>query len=182
MMNDMSRLSPIMLLTVLLFGVATSVVAKPEMEVGFSPAAGGQSALNVVLGGVTNAQHQILVAAYSFTSKPIATALVDAMQRGVDVRVVADLKGNSAKYSAVNFLANKGVPVRLNGRYSIMHNKYMVIDGQHVETGSFNFTQAAAKSNAENALLLRGVPEMAAIYISNFRQLWDEAEPLEPAY
>lgn len=176
------RFPALLLATALCFGTATSVFAKPDMEVGFSPPMNGQSALNVVLDGVTHAQHQILVAAYSFTSKPIAMALLEAKKHGVDVRVVADKKGNSAKYSAVNFLANNGVPVRLNGRYAIMHNKFIVIDGQDVETGSFNYTQAAAKSNAENALLLRGVPDLASTYTNDFRKLWDEAETLPPAY
>eukprot|EP00659_Diplonema_papillatum_P003092 gene3092-4854_t len=121
-------------------------------------------------------------AAYSFTSKPIALALVNAKKRGVNVMVVADKKGNTAKYSAVTFLANEGVPVRLNGNYAIMHNKYIVIDGRDVETGSFNYTQAAAKSNAENALLLRGVPELAISYANNFNKLWAEADTLRPAY
>lgn len=160
----------------------TVVLAKPEMEVGFSPANGGQSAVKVVLDGISNAQSEILVAAYSFTSKPIAAALVDAQNRGVTVRVVADKKGNSAKYSAVTFLANKGVPVRLNGKYAIMHDKYMVIDGLHVQTGSFNYTQAAVKSNAENALLLRGVPDLAATYTQNFQRLWSEGDTLDAAY
>jgi phosphatidylserine/phosphatidylglycerophosphate/cardiolipin synthase-like enzyme len=176
------RFSAVVLATTLCLGFTANAFAKADMEVGFSPPNGGTSALDVVLNGVTHAQHQILVAAYSFTSKPIAMALVDAKQRGVEVRVVADKKANGGKYSAVTFLANKGVPVRLNGHYAIMHNKFMVIDGQDVETGSFNYTQAAAKSNAENALLLHGVPDMASTYTRDFKKLWDEADALEANY
>ena len=176
------RLPALLLTGLLCICLNTYALARPVMEVGFSPANGGQSALNIVLDGITNAQSEILVAAYSFTSKPIAAALVDAQTRGVKVLVVADKKGNSAKYSAVTFLANKGVPVRLNGQYAIMHNKFMIIDRQDVQTGSFNYTQAAAKSNAENALLLRGVPDLAATYAMDFQKLWAEADTLNPAY
>lgn len=162
--------------------VLATASASPTIEAGFSPSTGQQSALALVVNGVNGAKRQILVAAYSFTSKPIATALITAKLRGVDVRVVADMKSNGAHYSAVTFLANKGVPVRLNGRYAIMHNKFMVIDGQDVQTGSFNYTQAASQKNAENVLVLREVPELAAIYAQNFEKLWEEGEMLSPGY
>lgn len=162
--------------------VLSAASASPVIEAGFSPSTGQQSALALVVSGINGAQRQVLVAAYSFTSKPIATALINAKLRGVDVRVVADMKSNSAHYSAVTFLANKGVPVRLNGRYAIMHNKFMVIDSQDVQTGSFNYTQAAAQKNAENVLVLREVPDLAATYTQNFERLWDEGEVLSPGY
>jgi len=178
----MIRFNAVLAAACIYLGVLATASASPALEVGFSPSAGHQSALAVVVNGINGAQHQVLVAAYSFTSKPIATALINAKQRGVQVMVVADKKGNSAPYSAVTFLANKGIPVRLNGRYAIMHNKFMIIDGQDVETGSFNYTQAAAQKNAENALLLRGVPDLAETYAKDFERLWDEGDALSPAY
>ena len=176
------RFSAALICTLFSFALVPCALAKSDIDVGFSPQIGSQSAQDVVLSGINHAQHKIVVSAYSFTSKPIATALVNAQQRGVDVRVVADQKGNKGKYSAVTFLANKNVPVRLNGHYAIMHNKFMVIDDQDVETGSFNYTQAAAQKNAENAMLLHGVPDLAKTYTQDFQKLWDEGEQLSPAY
>jgi len=150
-----------------------------DAEVAFSPY--GKS-LQLVLSPINSAKKSILVAAYSFTSKPIAAALLDAYKRGVDVKVVADKKGNSGQYSAVTFLANQGVPVRLNGRYAILHNKFMVIDGQHVETGSFNYSAAAADKNAENVLVLRDVPTLAGQYTKEWERLWAEGEGVEKRY
>ncbi len=147
--------------------------------VAFSPRAG---ALETVLRGIEGARHSILVAAYSFTSKPIATALLDAQRRGVKVAVVADERDNSKQYSAVTFLANNRVPVRLNGNYAIHHNKFMVIDGESVQTGSFNYSAAAVDKNAENVLLLSHVPALAQSYAAEWRRLWDEASPLLPKY
>ena len=148
-------------------------------EVGFSPSRG---ALDVVLAAIGAAQHSVQVAAYGFSSKPVAMALLAAQQRGVNVQVVADRKDNRKAYSAVTFLANQGVPVRLNGHYAIHHHKFIVVDGQHLELGSFNYTAAAASKNAENALLLWRVPALAAVYQTEWQRLWDEAEPLAPAY
>lgn len=86
-----------------------------DVEVGFSP---GRTAKQIVLTVIEEAQTSIDIAAYSFTSKPIALALVDAQQRGVNVRVVTDKKSNGGKYTAVTYLANHRVPVRLNDKYA----------------------------------------------------------------
>ncbi|HBN6128328.1 TPA: phospholipase D family protein [Clostridioides difficile] len=148
-------------------------------EVGFSPAG---TALPMIVRGIEQAKTSILVAAYSFTSKPIATALVAAQRRGVRVAVVADKAQNSRQYSAVWYLANQGVPVRLNDRYQDQHNKFMVIDGSHVETGSFNFSSSASYKNAENALFLRNVQPIAAQYDAEWRRLWQESTDLNGRY
>lgn len=153
--------------------------ASATYQVGFSPRAG---ALETVLRGIQSARSTIQVAAYSFTSKPIAAALLDAHKRGVKVAVVADERDNGKQYSAVTFLANNGVPVRLNGNYAIHHHKFMVMDGQHVELGSFNYSAAAVDRNAENALLLSNVGPLAKTYATEWQRLWNEATPLKPAY
>lgn len=178
----MRKVATVLLAAVVTLGASVNAFANASVEVGFSPSIGGRSALDVVLAGINGAQREILVAAYSFTSKPIAMALVDAKKRGIDVKVVADKKGNTGKYTAVTYLANNGVPVRLNGKYSIMHNKFITIDQRDVETGSFNYTSAAVKKNAENALLLKGVPELAANYVQDFNKLWSEGEDLGASY
>ena len=155
-----------------------SLPAGASYALAFSPR--GES-LELALSCIRAAERDILVAAYSFTSKPIAEALRDAHRRGVNVRVVADKRGNSSRYTAVTFLANQGVPVRLNGNYAIHHHKFMILDVRHVQTGSFNYSDAANK-NAENVLVLRNVPELAAQYAVEWQRLWDEAEPLPAKY
>ena len=153
--------------------------AGAAFDAGFSPS--GQS-LDVVLKGIQSARSSILVAAYSFTSKPIASALLQAHKRGVKVALVADLKDNSKSYSAATFLANQGVPVRLNGNYAILHDKFMVIDGLHVQTGSFNYSAAAVDRNAENVLLLWNVKPLADQFGAEWQRLWNEGQALQPAY
>jgi phosphatidylserine/phosphatidylglycerophosphate/cardiolipin synthase-like enzyme len=178
-----SAMKPITLAFVILLAcsiaLADPIPTGASYEVGFSP---DQGSLALVLGAIGSARSSIDVAAYSFTSKPIASALLSAYQRGVKVAVVADEKANGRKYSAVQFLANAGVPVRLDDHYKIMHDKFMVIDGATVETGSFNYTQAAVKSNAENVLVLRGVKPLASRYAMEWQRLWGESTPVNAAY
>ena len=62
------------------------------------------------------ARASVLVQAYSFTSAPIAKALVDAHRRGVKVQVVLDSSNKSDKYSSADFVAHAGIPTFLDGQ------------------------------------------------------------------
>jgi len=146
--------------------------AGTSFAVAFSPQ---KTSLELVLSCIREAERKILVAAYAFTSKPISTALLEAHKRGVEVLVVADQKSNGGRHTAATFLADCGVPVRLNGRYAIHHHKFMVVDNRHVQTGSFNYSAAAVDKNAENVLVVRNVPELAAQYASEWQRLWAES-------
>lgn len=96
--------------------------------------------------------------------------------RGVDVRVVLDEKANHNRSSraAINLLTARDIPVRLNGRYAAMHDKFVVADGRTVETGSYNYTRAAARRNSENVLIIENMPELASRYLQHWQSRWDE--------
>lgn len=158
---------------------ATPINAGASFDVGFSPEGSG---LQQILKAINGSKKSIHVAAYSFTSKPIAEALLKASKRGVDVKVIADQKSNSGKYSATTYLANNNIPVKLDGNYPIFHHKFMVIDGVNLETGSFNYSAAAANKNAENVLVLHNIPSLAQTYDAEWNKLWNEAQPLAPNY
>ena len=116
--------------------------------------------------------------AYSFTSAPIAQALVAAKNRGVRVEVILDKSQRTEHYSEADFLAHSGIPVSIDAAHSIAHNKVMVIDDETVITGSFNFTKAAEERNAENLLVLQD-KDLAARYKSNWRKHRTHSEPYE---
>jgi phosphatidylserine/phosphatidylglycerophosphate/cardiolipin synthase-like enzyme len=145
------------------------------VEVAFSPNRGGTE---LVVKTIGEAQSTVRVAAYSFTSKPIAQALLDAHNRGVDVRVVVDKSQATERYSSATLLANVGIPTRVDYRYAIMHDKFIVVDGQTVEEGSFNYTASAEKKNAENVVVLHDA-SVAATYGQEWDRLWVESEPIE---
>jgi phosphatidylserine/phosphatidylglycerophosphate/cardiolipin synthase-like enzyme len=118
---------------------------------------------------VNAATHQILVQAYSFTSAPIAKALVDAHKRGVRVLAVLDKSNETDKYSAATFLVNAGIQTLIDDRHAIAHSKVMVIDSATIITGSFNFTKKAEASNAENLLVIKDAPELVKAYEANIQ-------------
>lgn len=147
----------------------------PPIEVCFSPKGGCTEA---IVRELDAAKSTVLVQAYSFTSAPIAKALVDAHNRGVDVRVVLDQSQRGEKYTSADFVRNEGIPVAIDSKHAIAHNKIMVIDGATILTGSFNFTKSAEENNAENLLVIRS-PELAAQYIANWKAHAAHSEPYE---
>lgn len=136
-----------------------------SVSVYFSPKGGCTEAVVIEL---DHAQKSIRVQAYSFTSAPIAKALVDAKRRGVDVEVVLDKSQRSERYSSADFVAHAGIPTFIDAVHAIAHNKVIIVDGEVVLTGSFNFTKAAEEKNAENLLVIhdRALAE-------KYRENWD---------
>jgi phosphatidylserine/phosphatidylglycerophosphate/cardiolipin synthase-like enzyme len=115
----------------------------------------GDNCTEQIVNALADAKRTILVQAYSFTSAPIAKALLDAHKRGVQVQVILDKSQRTEQYSSADFLANQGVPTLIDANHAIAHNKIMIIDGQTIITGSFNYTKAAQEKHAENVLIIR---------------------------
>jgi len=145
-------------------------------EVYFSPNGGATAA---VVREIGNARKEILVQAYSFTSAPIAKALVDAHKRGVKVEVVLDKSQRRERYTSATLVANAGIPTYIDDRHAIAHNKVMIIDDVTLITGSFNFTKAAEEKNAENLLIIHNNNAIVDIYTRNFREHKGHSEKYE---
>ncbi|RYF44120.1 MAG: phospholipase D family protein [Comamonadaceae bacterium] len=150
-------------------------------EIAFSPDSGSEALVLKVIG---SARSSIRLAAYSFTSPVIVRALIEAKRRGVDVRVLLDDRGNRGKanLAAMNLVAGAEIPTRVISAYAIHHDKYIVVDRKHTETGSFNFSQAAANANSENVLVLWDNSQVAATYLKHWESRWAQGTAVEVAY
>ena len=124
----------------------------PPVEVYFSPRNGATAA---IVREIDRARSEIRVQAYSFTSAPIAQALLKAHTRGIRVEVILDKSQRTGKYSSSTFLMNARIPTYIDAEHAIAHNKIILIDRSVVITGSFNFTKAAEEKNAENLLIIQ---------------------------
>ncbi|HEV7511427.1 MAG TPA: phospholipase D family protein [Candidatus Acidoferrum sp.] len=142
-------------------------------EVYFSPGGGCTKVITDALGA---AKKTVRVQAYSFTSAPIAAAVVAAHKRGLAVQVILDRSQRSSQYSSADFLAHAGVPTFIDLKHAIAHNKIIILDGETVITGSFDFTKAAEASNAENLLVIRD-QELAGKYDKNWEAHLAHSEP-----
>jgi phosphatidylserine/phosphatidylglycerophosphate/cardiolipin synthase-like enzyme len=151
---------------------ASATPQRPSIEVFFSPQGGCTEA---VVNALNHATNSVLVQAYSFTSAPIAKALVEAHRRGVKVKVILDRSQRTEKYSSADFVAHAGIPTYIDAKHAIAHNKIMVIDGYEVLTGSFNFTRAAEEHNAENLLVIQDA-SLAVKYTENWQKHLEHSE------
>jgi phosphatidylserine/phosphatidylglycerophosphate/cardiolipin synthase-like enzyme len=195
----MSRLStsrqPQFLVTVVMMAIAFAVgymagSGRVNLGPGLSPAgapAASEDGITVNFspkGGCTEriveeigqAQHEIEMQAYSFTSQPITDALIAAHHRGVKVTVVLDKSDIKEKSEAAEVAADH-ISTFIDSKHSIAHNKIILIDGQTIITGSFNFTNQAEHNNAENLVVFHGRPKLYAAYDANFKLHLGHSEP-----
>nr|WP_230440373.1 MULTISPECIES: phospholipase D family protein [Wolbachia] len=124
-----------------------------------------------------HAKKSVLVQAYQFTSKPIAQSLIRAKKRGVDIKVILDESQVSSKYSVINELFHQRIPIYIDYKPAISHSKIMIIDNQKIITGSFNFSDAAQKKNAENLLIITGDSPLVEQYIENWEDRQSHSKP-----
>jgi phosphatidylserine/phosphatidylglycerophosphate/cardiolipin synthase-like enzyme len=167
------------LLAVALFAFPAFAQPNQSIKVVFSSERGATASIVTLIGEATQS---IRIAAYGFTSKAIANALVDAHKRGVNVQVVLDKSNAKVKDTAAPLLADGGIPTRIDYKHGKMHNKFMVVDDVTVETGSFNYTKSAEKNNVENIIIMRQYPEIAKQYLKHWQKLWDESENYKAKY
>lgn len=140
----------------------------------FSPA-GGQAAREAILEVLEQARQEIAVAAYVLTDTRIAQALVKAHRRGVRVQVVIDAR--NLQNSLDETLQQAGIDVRKDGNPYTMHHKVIVVDGEWVVTGSYNFTNSGFGRNNENLLILRDTA-LAQRYQREVQAIWRAGTPL----
>lgn len=134
-----------------LINLSAKSVTCPVIEACFTP---GQDCTHQITDHIAKAKYSILVQAYNFTSKDIANALIAAKRRVVTVKIILDESQRKQKYSLLHYIVEAGIPVWIDTKPAIAHNKVMIIDEKEVITGSFNFTNAAQKRNAENLVFI----------------------------
>jgi phosphatidylserine/phosphatidylglycerophosphate/cardiolipin synthase-like enzyme len=144
---------------------AGTIPATGSAEVFFSPDGGTTAA---IVREIDAAKSEVLVQAYSFTSVPIAQALLNAKKRGVRIEAVLDKSQRSERYTAATFLMNADIAVVIDARHAIAHNKIIIIDRASLITGSFNFSKSADQNNAENLLILKGNKPLLDRYVENY--------------
>ena len=143
----------------------TAIDNENQIELCFTPPSGCGT---LVAQEIARAKESIYVQAYGLTSGIIVNQLIQAKNRGVKVQVLLDKSNVSDKWSKMMDLVNANVSVRIDKVSGIAHNKVIIIDEQKVITGSFNFTNAADKRNAENVIIINN-KSVAKEYLNNWQ-------------
>ena len=143
----------------------TAIDNENQIELCFTPPSGCGT---LIAQEIARARESIYVQAYGLTSGIIVNQLIQAKNRGVKVQVLLDKSNVSDKWSKMMDLVNANVSVRIDKVSGIAHNKVIIIDEQKVITGSFNFTNAADKRNAENVIIINN-KSVAKEYLNNWQ-------------
>jgi len=133
----------------------------------------------VLISHIAQAEFSIDIAAFEFNLTPVAEALLAAHQRGVTIRWITDDEhgiGADEEEGRGQFalLQKAGIEVKDDGRSALMHNKFIIIDGETVWTGSTNLTKNGIFRNNNNVLVIHS-PELATIYQREFFEMWSGA-------
>jgi len=147
----------------------------------FSPGARGNQAngqyiIDKLIGYIDAAQSTIDLAVFETNLTPVAEALIRAHERGVAVRwITDDENGRDADDEAGRgqfaLLEAAGIPVRDDLRSAFMHNKFILIDGHILWTGSMNLTTNDVFRNNNNVVVLDS-PAAVAVYAREFEEMW----------
>ncbi len=126
---------------------------------------------------IQSAAKSLDVAIFDLTLDQIAHHLL-VQSKKIPVRVVVDKRQSKGQHSLVRTLIKGGVAVRLGSQRGVMHNKFTIVDGRRIETGSFNYSNNAARNNNENQVYLDS-PMIVARFKKRFETLWLEGRPAE---
>lgn len=159
------RLLVVLLVLIPLLGKANCAVNGTSYEACFTPA---ENCRQKIIDTVINAKESILVQAYYFTVLKIAEALVNAKEKGVQVKVILDKGQISDKNVVIPYLRKNKIDVYIDYKPAIAHSKLIVIDNEVVIGGSYNYTDNAASRNAENVTIIKD-KEFAKRFVTNWR-------------
>lgn len=148
---------------------------KPS-NVYFSPGTEDRRAVASVLGFIGKTRADLDVAVYSITHPTIATALVDAHNRGVRVRVLTDKVQAASRYALDELMEAAGIEVRRDREGGSMHLKMAISDGIAVGFGSFNWTRNAERRNREIWAVIRDSASVNRC-AREFAEAWEANAP-----
>ncbi|MBN2800896.1 MAG: hypothetical protein JXX28_17295 [Deltaproteobacteria bacterium] len=117
------------------------------------------------------AESRIEVSVFFLTHTGLTQDLIDAHNRGVQVRVIVDATGAKNGYSKHELLRAAGIPVKVESWGGKMHMKAAMVDDRYVIVGSMNWTSAGQSGNDENTLIVED-PGQAARFAGWYEQLW----------
>jgi phosphatidylserine/phosphatidylglycerophosphate/cardiolipin synthase-like enzyme len=119
---------------------------------------------------INSARESVACAFYELELPAATDALIARHRAGVRVGIVSD--SDYAERPAVRRCIAAGIPVVFDGKPGFMHNKFCVVDGRFVWTGSTNITENCMYKNNNNAVLIDSA-ELARDFSSEFGEMFD---------
>lgn len=150
-----------------------------EINICFTPPSGCGE---LISREISKAKSSLFVQAYSFTSRKIIAAIIEAKSRGIEVNILLDKSNLTDQYSKLPLIQGvSGINIRIDKAPGIAHNKVMIIDKKKVITGSFNFSNDADKRNAENVLLINN-QQVAQHFLDNWYSRYNKSHAVSEQF
>jgi len=148
-----------------------SLAAAQQIEAFFSPHGGCAAA---ICREIDAAKSTIDIIAYELTNPEFAVPIAAANRRGVTVRIILDRAQERTPEAYGQKMERLGIGVMTDRTEKLQHNKYVIIDGSIVLTGSYNWSLNAENNNAENLLVIRDTATATA-FAKDFATHWSHS-------
>lgn len=143
-------------------------------QVYFSP---GPDCRIAIEQAMETALDELLICVFTISDDRLSDAIQRAHRNGLTVKVLSDNDKMDDRGNDIERLAASGVDVRIDRSPEHMHHKFMVVDGQTVLTGSYNWTRSAETRNEENLVVLDD-PFLAGRFAEEFERIWNISDPV----
>lgn len=144
-------------------------IGTTNINVYFSP---DDNIERIILKRLKKAKNSIHFMAFSFTSDPIGEVIIQKHRQGVLVKGLFEKRGARSSHSEFTKMKIEGLSVKTDKNRYAMHHKVIIIDGETVITGSYNFSKGANNRNDENILIIQN-KDIAAKYVNEFNRLYN---------
>ncbi len=135
----------------------------------FSP---GDDCLHRICRFIKEAHRSLDICVFTITDDRIVAALAEAIDRNVHIRIISDDDKSEDHGSDLDRLLRMGIECRFDRTEAHMHHKFALADGQHLLTGSYNWTRSAATVNDEN-IIVTNHPSLIKKFADKFSSLWE---------
>jgi len=129
-----------------------------------------------ILNLLNDAKESIHFMAFSFTSDELGAVIREKAAEGLTVAGVMEAEQVKSNIGTeFDPFAHTRLDVHLDGNDGLMHHKIMIIDGEIVITGSYNFSRSAETRNDENMIFIYN-REIAELFLQEFEKVYKQAQ------
>lgn len=145
------------------------ILGESKISVYFSPK--DNTVKSAILPLINSAQKYIYMPAFLITERDTVNALIQAKQRGVDIKIIIDAVSGRSTSSKHHILRDNGILVKTENYAGKLHSKSMIVDDKYLVIGSMNFSYSGNSKNDENLVVIKN-SKAALFYRKYFEYLW----------
>lgn len=134
----------------------------------------------ILIKKINAAQKNLDIAIYTIAKKDLANAILDAKNRGVDVKIITDSENSKSKnqIEILDKFNQSGIPIKINNSTGLTHLNFTIIDNTETLGGSYNYLDDITNNNDENLQVMKKT-DVVNKYSSGFNSMWNNTNDYE---